>query len=68
MLISGPHLKRTYEIDCESEKNADSWIAAVLKQTEHKQAVSSSTDDKEILFFYKNRVLQKKIKILPNQM
>ena len=47
MLISGPHLKRTYEIDCESEKNADSWIAAVLKQTEHKQAVSSQITKKK---------------------
>jgi hypothetical protein len=32
-------LKRTYEIDAESEKNAEAWCAAIAKQIEHKQAV-----------------------------
>jgi serum/glucocorticoid-regulated kinase 2 len=42
--ISGPHLKRTYEIDAESEKNAEAWCAAIAKQIEHKQASVTKED------------------------
>jgi hypothetical protein len=48
-------LKRTYEIDAESEKNAEAWCAAIAKQIEHKQAVRKKKKLKLAPECYKRR-------------
>jgi serine/threonine protein kinase len=50
-LISGPHLKRTYELQAGSEQEADQWIAAVntLIQGKGKLSESEAKEEKQEL-------------------